>query len=270
MGRSPGPAPVGFLDPSERKAVGSDAEFRPSLYKVMLFQHVSKAIKSGSVSLTQSHKYRPLDDYLIRPDQWRRERSKLLEQAGMAAFSDPDPTLLALKKALDSQFVITNKHIADGTNIRVKQMPSGDRKGRHTEAGRVEATTLSQYFPQTALRAANQILSTVNEATGFTDSLAHLQQQDARPVTRAVLFAGVSASGVALAYGRWPVSLGPSRKTPSSTLGKLALLPGKPHIRQYRIVAFVDAWSFRKPIDASQTSPIQPVMGKNSRSLSTS
>jgi hypothetical protein len=35
----------------------------------MLFQHVSKAIKSGSVSLTQSHKYRPLDDYLISPDQ---------------------------------------------------------------------------------------------------------------------------------------------------------------------------------------------------------
>jgi len=51
-------APIGFLDLSERKAVGSGSGFRPSLYKVMLFQHVSKAIKSGSVNLAQSNKYR--------------------------------------------------------------------------------------------------------------------------------------------------------------------------------------------------------------------
>jgi TnpA family transposase len=188
-------APVGFLDPSERKAVGSDAEFRPSLYKVMLFQHVSKAIKSGSVSLTQSHKYRPLDDYLISPDQWRHERSLLLEQAGMTAFSDPDLTLLALKKALDSQFVITNKHIADGTNIHVKQMPSGHLRVHTPKLDEVEATTLSQYFPQRHYVPLTEILSTVNEATGFTDGLAHLQQQYARPVTRAVLFAGVIGLG---------------------------------------------------------------------------
>jgi TnpA family transposase len=188
-------APVGFLDPSERKAVGSGTEFRPSLYKVMLFQHVSKAIKSGSISLTQSHKYRPLDDYLISPDQWRRERSQLLEQAGMNAFSDPNPTLLALKKALDSQFALTNKHIADGTNIHAKQMPSGHLKVQTPKLDEVEVTTLSQYLPQRHYVPLTEILSTVNEATGFTDSLAHLQQQYARPVSRAVLFAGVIGLG---------------------------------------------------------------------------
>jgi TnpA family transposase len=188
-------APVGFLDPSERKAVGSGTEFRPSLYKVMLFQHVSKAIKSGSISLTQSHKYRPLDDYLISPDEWRRERSQLLEQAGMSAFSDPDPTLLALKKALDSQFVLTNKHIADGTNIHAKQMPSGHLRVQTPKLDEVEVTALSQYFPQRHYVPLTEILSTVNEATGFTDSLAHLQQQYARPVSRAVFFAGIIGLG---------------------------------------------------------------------------
>ena len=188
-------APIGFLDPSERKAVGSGAEFRPSLYKVMLFQHVSKAIKSGGVNLPQSYKYRPLDDYLVSSDEWRRERSQLLEQAGMTAFSDPNPVLLALKKALGGQFIITNKHIAEGTNIHVKQMPSGHLKLNTPKMDEAEATTLSLYFPQRHYVPLTEILSTVNEATGFADSLAHLQQQYARPVSRAVLFAGVIGLG---------------------------------------------------------------------------
>jgi hypothetical protein len=35
----------------------------------MLFQHVAKAIKSGGVNLPQSHKYRPLDGYMIGADE---------------------------------------------------------------------------------------------------------------------------------------------------------------------------------------------------------
>jgi TnpA family transposase len=188
-------APVGFLDPAERDAVGSGAEFRTSLYKVLLFQHVSKAIKSGAVNLAQSHKYRPLDDYLISADEWRRERSHLLEQAGMAGFSDPDPVISALRKALDSQFALTNKHISEGTNVHAKQMPSGHLKVNTPKLDEVEATALSQYFPQRHYVPLTEILSTVNKATGFADSLSHLQQQYARPVSRAVLFAGVIGLG---------------------------------------------------------------------------
>jgi TnpA family transposase/signal recognition particle subunit SEC65 len=188
-------APMGFLDPSERKAVGSDAGFRPSLYKVLLFQHVSKAIKSGAVNLPQSHRYRPLDDYLITSDQWRRERSQLLTRAEMTAFSEPDSVLLALKEALDNQFLVTNKHIADGTNTHVKQMPSGHLRLNTPKMDEIEATAMSQYFPQRHYVPLTEILSTVNEATGFADSLAHLQQQYARPVSRAVLFAGVIGLG---------------------------------------------------------------------------
>ena len=188
-------APIGFLDLSERKAVGSGSGFRPSLYKVMLFQHVSKAIKSGSVNLAQSNKYRPLDDYLISAGQWRRERSELLEQAGMTAFSDPDPALAALKSVLDGQFIVTNKHITEGTNIYARQMASGYLTVNTPKQDEVEAAALSQYFPQRHYVPLTEILSTVNEATGFVDSLAHLQQQYARPVSRAVLFAGIIGLG---------------------------------------------------------------------------
>lgn len=50
--------------------------------EVMLFQHVTKAIKAEGVNLPQSHKYQPLDGYLISAERWRRDRDQLLEQPG--------------------------------------------------------------------------------------------------------------------------------------------------------------------------------------------
>jgi hypothetical protein len=66
-----GKAPTGFLDADETKAlVREDGAFRPSLYKVFLFQHVAGAIKSGHINLGQSYKYRPMDSYLIAKERW--------------------------------------------------------------------------------------------------------------------------------------------------------------------------------------------------------
>lgn len=188
-------APVAFLDPTERKAVGSGAEFRPSLYKVMLFQHVTKAIKSGGVNLPQSHKYRPLDGYMISPEEWTRDREHLLAQAGTAGFADPGPVLSVLKQALDAQFVRTNAHIAQGKNVHVKVTPTGHVKLTTPKQEEVEATSLSRYFPQRHYVPLTEILSTVNAVSGFSESLVHLRQQYARPIARSVLFAGIIGLG---------------------------------------------------------------------------
>lgn len=55
-------APVDFLNTDERAALArEDGTFRPSLYKVFLFQQVTEAIKSGDLNLTRSYKYHPMD-----------------------------------------------------------------------------------------------------------------------------------------------------------------------------------------------------------------
>ncbi|OZA18742.1 MAG: hypothetical protein B7Y02_01335 [Rhodobacterales bacterium 17-64-5] len=166
-------APVAFLDPAEREAVGNGADFRPSLYKVLLFQHLTKAIKPGSVNLPQSHKYRPLDGYMIGADEWRRDRDQLLAQAGMTGFSDPGPMLSVLKHALDAQFVRTNANIAQGKNPHVKVTATGHVKLGTPKQEEVEATALSRYFPQRHYVPLTEILSTVNAVSGFSDSLSH-------------------------------------------------------------------------------------------------
>ena len=85
-------APVDFLETDERAAmIRDDGTFRPSLYKVLLFQHVTGAIKSGDMNLAQSYKYRPMNTYLIDRNRWAQEKTYLLERAGLTEFADPDP-----------------------------------------------------------------------------------------------------------------------------------------------------------------------------------
>lgn len=79
-------APTGFLDPKERAAVHKDGTFRVSLYKALLFLHVQNGVRSDTLNLEQSYKYRPLDDYLIDRARWQRDRSQLIERAGLERF----------------------------------------------------------------------------------------------------------------------------------------------------------------------------------------
>lgn len=71
-------------------------------------------IKSGSLNIEHSYKYRPLDAYLIDRDRWQRDKTLLMERAGLQAFLDPHQVLDKLDAALYQQYVLTNAHIAEG------------------------------------------------------------------------------------------------------------------------------------------------------------
>ncbi len=79
-------APVGFLTLDERKAVTQDAKVRVSLYKALLFLHVQGAIKSGTLNLLHSYKYRPFDEYLIDRARWQQDKATLIERAQLEAY----------------------------------------------------------------------------------------------------------------------------------------------------------------------------------------
>jgi hypothetical protein len=67
-------APIDFLTPEDRAAVSRDGRFSVSLYKALLFLQVQSAIKSGTLNLEHSYKYRPLDAYLIDRERWQSIR----------------------------------------------------------------------------------------------------------------------------------------------------------------------------------------------------
>jgi hypothetical protein len=113
-------APLGFLTPVERDAVTDEGKFRVSLYKALLFLHLQNAIKSGILNLQHSYKYRPLDDYLIERERWRRDKQLLLERAGLQALAVPRRVLDDLDEALHAQYQTTNRRILEGKNPFIK------------------------------------------------------------------------------------------------------------------------------------------------------
>jgi TnpA family transposase len=188
-------APVGFLTPKELAAVTGDGTFRVSLYKVLLFVHLQLGIKSGTVNLEHSYKYRPLDAYLIDRDRWQRDKALLIERAGLQAFLDPNRVLEKLDAALYAQYELTNAHIRDGHNKYIKfkkdRFSISTPKQEERDAG-----PLQEYFPARDVVPLLEILATVNRHTGWMGEFQHWQQRyhrEARP-DRAI-YAGVIALG---------------------------------------------------------------------------
>ena len=97
-------APLDFLEDEQRTTVNNQGIFRISLYKVFLFMHIAYALKSGTLNLEHSHKYRPLDDYMISKQRWNRDRNQLIERAELQDFVDPVPLLDMLDNSLHQQY----------------------------------------------------------------------------------------------------------------------------------------------------------------------
>ena len=188
-------APTDFLDSDERAALTrADGTFRISLYKVFLFQHVAATIKSGDLNLSQSYKYRPMDDYLIDPERWREEKQDLLERAGLTEFADPEPVLLKLRDTLKQQYELTNANAA--ANPHLKLRVDGSFHIATPAAGSDEAGLTSNLFPQRHDVPLAQVLETVDNHCGMLTAFEHWQQTHIRQaVCRPALLAGIMGLG---------------------------------------------------------------------------
>jgi hypothetical protein len=67
------------------------------LYKALLFRKISSKVKSGSLNLMSSYKFRSLDEYMIPKEEWLANKQNLIKQAGLESFKDATQVLLQLK-----------------------------------------------------------------------------------------------------------------------------------------------------------------------------
>ena len=172
-------APTDFLDADERAVLTrANGSFRTSLYKVLLFQHIAAAIKSGDLNLSQSYKYRPMDAYLIAPERWKQEKQHLLERAGLAEFADPEPVLATLREALTQQYRGTNANAVANPHLKVRA--DGTFHIGTPAAGSDDASSTSDLFPQRHDVPLAQALETVNNHCGMLGAFEHWQQTHIR------------------------------------------------------------------------------------------
>ncbi|OSM08479.1 Tn3 family transposase [Magnetofaba australis] len=188
-------APVGFLNADECAMLRrGDGAFRPSLYKVFLFQHVTGAIKSGDLNLACSYKYRPMDAYLIDRKRWKREKTSLLERAGLTELADPEPILLKLDAALYTQYRATNSRVADNPYLKIRANGTFHIATPALDAS--SADPLGELFPQRHDVPLAQVLETINNHCGMLNAFEHWQQTHFQQMaSHPALLAGIIGLG---------------------------------------------------------------------------
>lgn len=190
-------APIAFLSQEARTAViGGDGKFRLSLYKVLLYLAIVDAIKSGSLNLVYSEKYRSLDDYLIPKSDWDENRAAYLSRAQLEQYVDCGATLQSLNESLDAQYEETNSRFTTGENSLLTLRANGNFHVSTPKLEETEALSLSVFFPERKYISLLEVLATVDQTTGFLDELEHWQQkhQPAKPKKK-VFFAGIIGYG---------------------------------------------------------------------------
>jgi len=168
--------PLDFLEEEEKQAVFDDDKFKVSLYKILLFFHVSDGIKSGILNLKYSYKYKNFESYLIDKEAWDKNKKALLKDHDLGYLNNFDEFYKPIKEKLSASFQATNKRIINELNpyFRFKDdtfdsfiltTPKADKEDNDP--------TLIQYLPQSEYISIIDLLNAVNTRTNFLESLKH-------------------------------------------------------------------------------------------------
>ena len=167
-------APVGFLSDKEREHLEDDkGNFRISLYKALLFLKVAEALKSGSLSLPYSYKYRHLDDYLIPKEQWNIKRNDYIKQAGLEDLVDIEKLLSASEQELQASYKATNKLILQDKTPDIICRPDSSFIVKTPKLEDKETHSISTILPHKKDIPIQSVLSVANEQTGFLKQFNH-------------------------------------------------------------------------------------------------
>jgi len=195
-------APTDFLDADERALI-CNGKFRVSLYKAFLFIHVMGGIKSGTLNLKDSYKYRPLDDYMISKQRWNSEKKTLMERAGLSEFSDPKKVLEELDKKLFDSYQKTNENHRTGANKFVSLRKNGSLLIKTPKLEEKDVDPLQDLFPEKQYISLSEVLATVDRHSHFLDEFQHWQQRYNRPKpAKKTFIAGIEAIGCDIGMGK--------------------------------------------------------------------
>ena len=189
-------APADFLTQDEKDALYKEDKLRVSFYKVLLFSHMSDAIKSGHLNLLYSYKYRAIHEYLIDEQTWALQRKELLERAGLTDFYDFQATMNKFKSQLDSKYKTVNERFLAEKNIYLKI----DKNGKVIIQTPKTDSDDKEYIPSLLSQAGYvpilQILSDINHIAHYTDSFRHFSVKHKKMIPKPkTIFAGLIGKG---------------------------------------------------------------------------
>jgi TnpA family transposase len=118
--------PTGFLSENEKNMISLDDDY-PSItkYRILLFCKMEEAIRSKSLLLLHSYRYRDPNSLFISDDKWAKEKDDLCRKAGLEDRKDSDSCLKDLSASIRVLFRSLNKAIENKSNKDVYPHPKG-------------------------------------------------------------------------------------------------------------------------------------------------
>ena len=196
--------PTAFLpDRESRLLTRADGSFRVSLYKALLLVRVAEAVKSGTLHVEDSYRYRSLDDYLIPREAWERRRAEYMQQANLSPVADGPGWLQGRAAILDQQYITTNEHILEEKNEYITFDKDGRCHVRTPKEDEADTEPLSRFFPENRYISLLEVLSTVNRCSQFLEAFQHWQVRYSKPrPPERVLLAGIVGYGCQIGTGK--------------------------------------------------------------------
>ncbi|MEA3227878.1 MAG: Tn3 family transposase [Campylobacterota bacterium] len=193
-------APIDFLDEDEKLAVyDSEGKIKVSLYKALLFIHISDGIKSGILNLKYSYKYKSFEEYMIAKDEYQSKKQELLKHYELNHLADLEKFITPINTKLEASFKSTNEKIINELNFHIKlttdsfilTTPKLDKTDEQIEH------TISKYFPQAEFISVIDLLHSIQLHTGFLDSFKHysLQNTKIKKLDENLLYASIVGYG---------------------------------------------------------------------------
>ena len=195
--------PIDFLTDNQKEIIYKNIQDKPklriSLYKSLLFFHINDAIKSGELSLKHSYRYLSIEQYLFDKEFWKKNRERLIKEAGLENYENIEKLLEELKTEFHNQYNITNQNIISGQNKYVKL----NQKGKPTPitpkleiSDEESQETVRSLFPKNQFYPILQILKDVNNTTNFLDCFEHYSAKHSKIKPRdEIFFSGIMGKG---------------------------------------------------------------------------
>ena len=196
-------APPDFLDDEEKSAVFESGKFRVSLYKILLFFHVSDAIKNGTLNLKYSYRYKNFDDYMISKEEFKKDKDLLLKKHDMEHMKDFDTFIETVKTKVEQSYKVTNENINKGFNTYFTATDDSFilKTPKLEKCEEEEKNTLAKYFPHDEYLSIIDLLNSIDQQTNFLSSFQHYNHTD-RKERHNLLLAAILGYGCNLSLSK--------------------------------------------------------------------
>jgi TnpA family transposase len=193
IGSSP---PLSFLPENEQEIVLNEGNLRTSLYKILLFQAMTNAVRAGKLNMRYSYRYKAIQDYLIPTDRWNNDKKRLIALAGLERFADGVTCLEDLKTTLEETYQAVNERYRDNSNSYLTVDNTGYVKIRTPATSFSEDGYIGNVLTQNGIIPILQVLKDINQTSEFISCFKHFsaKHHKLKPSAETIL-AGIIGKG---------------------------------------------------------------------------